>query len=286
MDLLRWFRFLWAAGIGWDQATRVEARDFCRWIQLAAKPAPGAPGTGGARVDVLTTASRASVVTGQARRIPGVWTAFTTAGSPPVAGTGLVEILPAAEPASPSGAATVVAVRHALADQPGVIGVGGQGASDADFTHAVCGSFPLMLSLIALVTLLLLARAFRSLVLAAKAVIFNLASVSAAYGVMVLVWQQGHGSHDQRGADPLPRLPRLVGHPETDIKVLATGFGAGILFDAVVIRSTLLPALIGVLGRWNWWLPAPAARILRAAPSAPVPEPASPGRQRATARRP
>ena len=49
MDLLRWFRFLWAAGIGWDQATRVEARDFCRWIQLAAKPAPGAPGTGGAR---------------------------------------------------------------------------------------------------------------------------------------------------------------------------------------------------------------------------------------------
>ena len=50
MDLLRWFRFLWAAGIGWDQATRAEARDFCRWIQLAAKPAPGAPRTGGARV--------------------------------------------------------------------------------------------------------------------------------------------------------------------------------------------------------------------------------------------
>ncbi len=50
MDLLRWFRFLWAAGIGWDQATRAEARDFCRWIQLAAKAAPGAPRTGGARV--------------------------------------------------------------------------------------------------------------------------------------------------------------------------------------------------------------------------------------------
>ncbi len=51
MDLLRWFRFLWAAGIAWDQATRAEARDFCRWIQLAAKPAPGAPADpGGARV--------------------------------------------------------------------------------------------------------------------------------------------------------------------------------------------------------------------------------------------
>ena len=38
MDLLRWFRFLRAVGVGWDQATRVEARDFCRWIQLAGKP--------------------------------------------------------------------------------------------------------------------------------------------------------------------------------------------------------------------------------------------------------
>ena len=38
MDLLRWFRFVWAIEIGWDQATRVEARDFCRWIQIADKP--------------------------------------------------------------------------------------------------------------------------------------------------------------------------------------------------------------------------------------------------------
>jgi hypothetical protein len=39
MDLLRWFRFLWAAGVAWDQATRSDARDFCRWLQLAGKPA-------------------------------------------------------------------------------------------------------------------------------------------------------------------------------------------------------------------------------------------------------
>jgi integrase len=38
MDLLRWFRFLWAVGVAWDRATRVEARDFCRWLQLAGKP--------------------------------------------------------------------------------------------------------------------------------------------------------------------------------------------------------------------------------------------------------
>src|SRR5690242_5419860 len=39
MDLLRWFRFLWAAGVPWDTAGRAEARDFCRWMQVAGKPA-------------------------------------------------------------------------------------------------------------------------------------------------------------------------------------------------------------------------------------------------------
>lgn len=39
MALLRWFRFLAAVGVPWDQATRVEARDFSRWVQAAAKPA-------------------------------------------------------------------------------------------------------------------------------------------------------------------------------------------------------------------------------------------------------
>lgn len=39
MDLLRWFRFLWAVGVPWDRATRVDARDFCRWLQVAGRPA-------------------------------------------------------------------------------------------------------------------------------------------------------------------------------------------------------------------------------------------------------
>jgi len=38
MDLLRWFRFCWAAGLEWDQVTRAEARDFCRWLLIAGKP--------------------------------------------------------------------------------------------------------------------------------------------------------------------------------------------------------------------------------------------------------
>ncbi|HUG86071.1 MAG TPA: tyrosine-type recombinase/integrase [Euzebya sp.] len=39
MDLLRWFRFLWAVGVAWDRASRVEARDFSRWMLVAGKPA-------------------------------------------------------------------------------------------------------------------------------------------------------------------------------------------------------------------------------------------------------
>jgi len=38
LALLRWFRFTWAVDVRWDQATRVEARDFCRYLQLAGKP--------------------------------------------------------------------------------------------------------------------------------------------------------------------------------------------------------------------------------------------------------
>src|SRR5260370_10572642 len=38
LALLRWFRFLWAVHVCWEEATRVEARDFCRWIQGVDKP--------------------------------------------------------------------------------------------------------------------------------------------------------------------------------------------------------------------------------------------------------
>src|SRR5689334_1388142 len=53
MDLLRWFRFGWAVGVAWDQATRVEARDFCRWLALRDKPTrAGGDGRRAARVAV------------------------------------------------------------------------------------------------------------------------------------------------------------------------------------------------------------------------------------------
>jgi integrase len=70
ISLLRWFRFLWAAGVEWDQATRAEARDFCRWIQMSTKPG-AAPGDGGS-----ARARARNPVTGKA--VPGRWYAPAT----------------------------------------------------------------------------------------------------------------------------------------------------------------------------------------------------------------
>jgi integrase len=81
MAMLRWWRFLWAVGVGWDQATRAEARDFCSWIQLAGKPARphwrypggGAPGT----VTARAAAGTPNLVTGKPS--PGRGYAMATA---------------------------------------------------------------------------------------------------------------------------------------------------------------------------------------------------------------
>ena len=62
--------------------------------------------------------------------------------------------------------------------------------------------------------------------------------------------------------------------PQTDLKILATGLGAGILIDAVVVRCLLVPALVALFGSANWWLPSSLARLLRIpAPVAPVADP-------------
>jgi RND superfamily putative drug exporter len=60
--------------------------------------------------------------------------------------------------------------------------------------------------------------------------------------------------------------------PGVDVKQFGIGLAAGVIFDATVIRTLLVPALMTLLGRWNWWLPAWAARPLRTRPSDAAPE--------------
>ncbi len=50
--------------------------------------------------------------------------------------------------------------------------------------------------------------------------------------------------------------------PEVAIKQVGIGLAAGIVFDATVIRALLVPALMTLMGRWNWWLPSSMARLL------------------------
>jgi len=59
----------------------------------------------------------------------------------------------------------------------------------------------------------------------------------------------------------------LASAPFTDLKVMATALGVGILLDATLIRALLVPALVSLFGRWNWWLPASVAKVLRVEPS-------------------
>ncbi len=210
----------------------------------------------------------------------------------------------------------------------------GIAAVDRDFLHALFGSFPYALALVLLLTLILLTRAFRSIVLAVKAVALNLLSLAAAFGIVVFVFQQGHGSslwnlqatqsitayipvmifaflfglsmdyevfmlsrireaYDETGSTDkaielgLARTGKLVtsaalilmfaflvlsSTPGYEVKSLAIGLAAGIIFDATVIRALLVPALMKLLGDANWWMPQWTGIVLRLPPRKPPSE--------------
>ena len=109
-------------------------------------------------------------------------------------GTALVSVIPSHDGNSPEGRATLDRVRAATGELPADVVTGGEAAQSADFLDSVYGNFPLVIALISALTFVLLARAFRSLILPLKAVLLNLLSVGAAWGLMVLVWQHGFGS--------------------------------------------------------------------------------------------
>ncbi|MBF9128073.1 MMPL family transporter [Plantactinospora sp. S1510] len=242
-------------------------------------------------------------------------------------GTALLTVVPVQESPSPAGAEALTALRDSLPD--GVL-VGGSAAQTADYVATTYGAFPYLLALIFVVTFIMLARAFRSLLLPLKAIVLNLLSLGAVIGAMVILWQWGWGTEQALGIQPngtvgtfvpltifaflyglsmdyevfilarmreeydrsgctaeavvqgVGRTGRLVTSAalilffsfvsmasggEFDVAVFATGMGLGILLDATLIRAILVPATVAMMGRWNWWLPVWAARLLRVEPS-------------------
>jgi putative drug exporter of the RND superfamily len=110
------------------------------------------------------------------------------------AGSAIVLGIPSPDGSSGPGRDLIAQVRDTAHAQGGDVRVGGQPSQNKDFIDAVYGNFPTMILLVGIITFLLLARAFRSLLLPAKAVVLNVISVAAAWGVLVLVWQHGYGS--------------------------------------------------------------------------------------------
>ncbi len=233
-------------------------------------------------------------------------------------GTAIIDVLPSAPTSSATDNATVSTVRATVARLAPSAQVAGDGPEEADLVHAFYSRFPFIVALVALLSLLALARAFRSVVLPIKAVVVNVLSVGAAYGALVLIWQHGYGSEaiwgipatgvvvdfvplmvfaflfglsmdyevfilsrikeahdagkstDEAIVDGLGHTGRLVtsaaiilflafaalaAGPDVQIKVFATAMAVGILLDATVVRALLVPALVSLLGRWNWWVP-------------------------------
>jgi RND superfamily putative drug exporter len=273
-------------------------------------------------IEILANGGTARLLAQRLHQVPGVHgAAAPTAPSWRRGELEIVDVFPRSESSS-----TVKAVRAVAHNAGSEVRVGGIVAQNDDFISAVYGGMPLMVSLIALLTFVLLTRAFRSLLLPLKAVILNVFSIGAAWGVVTLVWQQGYGSHllwgigaagsipswlplmmfaflyglsmdyevfilarmreeyDATGSthaavvNGIGRTGRLVTSaalilflsflalstaPSTQVKMIATGLGAGILIDATIIRALLVPAVVSLFGRWNWWLPRLPARLLR-----------------------
>ncbi len=206
---------------------------------------------------------------------------------------------------------------------------GGGPPQGVDFLNKAYSVFPWVVLVVLVLTYLLLLRAFRSWLLPLKAVLLNLLSVAAAYGVLVLAFRWGAG-HDLLG---LYRIPQIEGwipiflfamlfglsmdyevflvsrmreswdHVPDNGRAVAHGlertgrivtaaaiimvaafsgfmvgsivglqeFGLGlavaILLDVTLVRMVLVPSLMALLGRYNWWLPAGIARVFRVKPS-------------------
>jgi RND superfamily putative drug exporter len=285
------------------------------------------PGGGTTTVDPVVTfrdgtvdepALRAYV--GRLAALPGVESAEVTAAQD---GTALVSVRHGFEGLSSEARDLVGEVREVPAPPGAETLVGGRAADLRDLLASLGATLPWMGLFVVGVTLVLLFLAFGSVVLPVKAVAMNVLSLSASFGALVWIFQDGHLSSalgftstgaieatqpilmlamafglsmdyevfllsrvreqwDRTGdntvavATGLQRTGRIItsaalllvvviGAFSTSgivfIKMIGVGMVIAILVDATVVRALLVPATMRLLGRWNWWAPAPLARF-------------------------
>jgi putative drug exporter of the RND superfamily len=196
--------------------------------------------------------------------------------------------------------------------------VGGSSANEVDFDSAILGKLPLIVIVVLGMTYAFLFFAFRTLFLPLKAVILNVLSVGAAFGILQLVFQEGFGvqilgaakvdgiptwvllflfaflfglsmdyevlllsrireawlrtgDNAESIAGGLGTTGRLISSAAVIMAIAFSGFMLGtavwmkemglgltlsILLDATLIRIVLVPSIMTLVGRWNWWVPA------------------------------
>ena len=200
--------------------------------------------------------------------------------------------------------------------------VGGLTANTVDLVSSVGAHLPWMGLIVLVVMLVLLFMAFGSLVLPVKAVAMNLFSITASFGIVTWIFQDGHlsgllgfdssgyldatnpilmlailfglsmdyevfllsrvreqydrtGDNDLAVATGVQKTGRIITSAALLLAVVIGAFGlSGIVFmkmigigmlvalviDATIVRALLVPATMKLLGRWNWWAPAPMLR--------------------------
>ncbi|PAF32950.1 MMPL family transporter [Paenibacillus sp. 7516] len=189
---------------------------------------------------------------------------------------------------------------------------GGEAASQVEIMQEILGQLPKVLVFVIVSNYMVLLTAFRSLLIPIKAILMNILSLTASFGVLVLVFNQGHlgmepsaiaimipvfiaglvfGISMDYGVFMLSRIQelyRLTGDSDRSVmqglastgrlitsaaaillavtipfafgdvegvKQLGVGITAAVLIDVTIIRLLLVPALMKLMGKWNWWLP-------------------------------
>ena len=190
-------------------------------------------------------------------------------------------------------------IREAHSDVNGEIVVTGYTAFDLDSLAEIEDEAPLAIAFVVGATYVVLFLLLGSVLLPIKAVLMNFLSISASYGALVWIFQDGNLSglldftpNPIDTTTPIIMFCILFGlsmdyevlllsgrlvtgaaaimaavffsfalAETTIIKAIGLGMGIAVAVDATIVRALLVPATMRLLGRWNWWSPKPLARL-------------------------
>ena len=216
----------------------------------------------------------------------------------------------------------VRAIRAARPPLDAEILLTGQTAVDMDIAHTIGRNAPITVAVIMAATYVVLFLLLGSVLLPLQAVVMNVLSISASYGALVWIFQDGHlqrwlhftpgpietstpiimfcvmfglsmdyevfllsrvreeydrtGDNARAVAAALERTGRLITGAAAimaavffafgtsdmvPIQAIGIGMGLAVVVDATIVRALLVPAVMRIMGRWNWWAPAPLARL-------------------------